>query len=104
MPAEPDTAVPLLDPRELPAYDEDEVVDHDGPYVVILYNDDHHDMDEVISQVQKATGYSIDRCVEIMFEAHTRGRAIAFTGAQAACERAAAILRQIRLQVETDKY
>jgi len=61
-------------------------------------------MDAVVSQLQKATGYAIERCVHIMIEAHTRGRAIAYTGSQSDCERAARVLRQIRLQVETDKF
>ena len=71
---------------------------------VILYNDDYHPVDQVVSQVQKATGYPFERCVAIMLEAHTRGRSIAYTGSQEACERAAGVLRQIRLQVETDKF
>src|SRR5437870_3049236 len=63
------------DPRviERPVEREEEVPDTgiDGPYVVILYNDDVHDMQEVASQIQKATGYNIARCVHIMLEAHT---------------------------------
>lgn len=90
--------------RVLPDLEEVNDIHDEGPYVVILYNDDYHDMDEVISQLQKATGYDIDRCAQIMLEAHITGRAIAYTGSQEDCERAAGILRQIRLQVETDKF
>jgi hypothetical protein len=36
-------------------------------------------------------------------EAHSAGRAIAYTGTYEECERAAGILREIRLQVETDR-
>ena len=90
--------------RVMPDLEESEVIDNDGPYVVILYNDDHHDMLEVVSQLQKATGYNIERCATIMLEAHTRGRAIAYTGSQEDCEKAANVLRQIRLQVETDRF
>ena|ERR1051326_261500 len=104
MPMEPGVAEPLSETRELPYYDEEELDGSDGPYVVILYNDDYHDPDDVVAQVQKATGYPIERCVRIMLEAHTRGRSIAYTGSQKACERAANVLRQIRLQVETDKF
>ncbi len=104
MPAESEVAEPRVDERVLPGYDEDEDVADSGPYVVILYNDDHHDMSEVSAQLQKATGYDIERCYAIMLEAHTRGRAIAYTGSEEDCERAAKILRQIRLQVETDKF
>jgi ATP-dependent Clp protease adaptor protein ClpS len=90
--------------RVLPDLEESEVIDNEGPYVVILYNDDYHDMLEVVSQLQKATGYDIERCAAIMLEAHTRGRAIAYTGSQEDCEKAANVLRQIRLQVETDRF
>jgi ATP-dependent Clp protease adapter protein ClpS len=104
MPVEPGTAEPILETKELPQYDERELDSEDGPYVVILYNDDYHDFEEVVAQVQKATGYPIERCVAIMLEAHTRGRSIAYTGGYSDCERAANILRQIRLQVETDRF
>ncbi len=104
MPTETEVAEPHILERVQPQLDEEPVYDDSGPYVVILYNDDHHDMDEVISQLQKATGYDIDRCVRVTLEAHTRGRAIAYTGSEHECERTASILRQIRLQVETDKF
>lgn len=104
MPTEPGLAEPLIDTRALPSYDEQDLDSEDGPYVVILYNDDYHAVDEVVSQIQKATGYAFERCVSIMLEAHTRGRSIAFTGSLEACERSAGVLRQIRLQVETDKF
>lgn len=104
MPAEPLTTDPEERTLELPRYDEADLTDNDGPYVVILYNDDYHGQDEVVVQLQKATGYNIERCIRIMWETHTRGRAIAYTGSESACERAATILRQIRLQVETDRF
>jgi len=72
------------------------------PWVVILYNDDWHGFDEVTLQIQKATGYDLERAERIMYEAHTAGRAIAYEGTNEDCERVAAVLRQIRLQVETD--
>ena len=100
----PDMAQPLLDERMMPAFDDAMDLDMDDPYVVILYNDDHHDMEEVAGQLQKATGYPLERCVRVMLEAHERGRAIAYTSSAEECERVARILRQIRLQVETDKF
>ena len=100
----PDMAQPLLDERAMPSLDEGLDIDVDDPYVVILYNDDHHDMEEVAGQLQKATGYDMERCVRVMLEAHERGRAIAYTASAEECERVARVLRQIRLQVETDKF
>jgi ATP-dependent Clp protease adaptor protein ClpS len=72
------------------------------PWVVILYNDDWHPYEQVVFQVQKATGCSLEEAEWITHEAHTQGRAIAYSGTQEECERAANVLREIRLQVETD--
>jgi ATP-dependent Clp protease adaptor protein ClpS len=75
-----------------------------GPWVVILYNCDCHTFDEVIAQLQKATGCSQAKAEQIAEEAHQRGRAIAYTGDEDECGRVAGILRSIRLQVETDLF
>ncbi|MDQ2732943.1 MAG: ATP-dependent Clp protease adaptor ClpS [Armatimonadota bacterium] len=74
-----------------------------SPWIVILYNDDYHGMDEVILQVQKATGCSLEEALVITFTAHEEGRAVAFEGTEEECERVAGVLRQIKLQVETDR-
>lgn len=75
----------------------------DEPWVVILYNCDCHQYDQVVFQVQKATGCSLEKAVWITQEAHITGRAIAYSGTLEECERVAGILRSIKLQVETDK-
>ena len=76
----------------------------DGPWVVILYNCSCHTFDDVIRQLQLATGCGLEQAETIAMEAHTRGRAIAYTGEPPEVERVAAILRAIRLQVETDRF
>ena len=86
-----------------PNLDEEQDVRQSGPWVVILYNDEWHPFDAVVFQVQKATGCSLEEAELITLEAHVTGRAIAYTGTQDECERAAGVLRQIRLQVETDR-
>lgn len=73
-----------------------------GAYRVILYNDDWHSQDEVVLQLQKATGCDIPTAIVIMFEAHTTGRAVCFKGEREECHRVARILREIRLQCEVD--
>jgi len=70
---------------------------------VILYNDDWHDFDDVVRQVQKATGYPLERAEQITYEAHTKGRAVVYTGTKEKCQEVAAVLREIRLQVEIDE-
>ncbi len=97
------TASTVTSPELSPHLAEDIRSDSHGPFVVILYNDDHHDIAEVVSQVQLATGYDIAKCAEITMKAHFMGRAIAYSGAEEDCERVAQILRSIRLQVETDR-
>jgi ATP-dependent Clp protease adaptor protein ClpS len=88
----------LIKPRIL----EEEETRLARPWVVILYNDDWHPYDQVVFQVQKATGCSLEEAEWITHEAHTQGRAIAYSGTQEECERVANVLREIRLQVETD--
>lgn len=73
-----------------------------GAYRVILYNDDDHSVDEVTLQIMKATGCDVEKALEIMWEAHTQGRAVCFRGEREKCHRVARVLREIRLQVEVD--
>jgi ATP-dependent Clp protease adapter protein ClpS len=68
------------------------------PRRVILFNDNVHTFDEVIVQVQKATGCSLEQAESITMEAHTRGQAVAFEGPLERCEHVAAVLGQIRLR------
>jgi len=67
------------------------------PYKVILFNDDHHSMDEVAMQIIKAISCGAQKAIEIMKEAHNSGRAIVFTGGLERCELVAEILEEIRL-------
>lgn len=81
----------------------DEKINPDLPWNVILYNDDHHSFEEVILQVQKAIGSSLERAYEITMEAHAKGRAVCYTGPLERCEHVAEVLRQIALKVEIDR-
>ncbi|PQV64633.1 ATP-dependent Clp protease adaptor protein ClpS [Abditibacterium utsteinense] len=71
-------------------------------YRVLLYNDDHTEVDDVIKQIIKATQCSVDKAVQIMLEAHHKGRAICYRGAREKCQKVALVLREIRLQCEVD--
>ncbi|MCG8604628.1 ATP-dependent Clp protease adaptor ClpS [bacterium] len=70
------------------------------PWVVILFNDDIHSFDEVILQLQKATGCSNDQATKIAMEAHFKGKAVAFQGSFRECHRVSGILKEIGLLVE----
>jgi len=74
-----------------------------GPYIVIVYNDDVHTFDEVILQMQKAIGCTYEHGLSVAVEIDRDGRAVVFAGSKDECEHVAGILREIRLQVETDK-
>ena len=98
MPTETETTI-TISPGILDQLDEQV----ETPWVVILYNCDCHSYEEVIFQVQRATGCTLEKAVWITHEAHVTGRAIAYSGTLEECERVARVLRDIKLQVETDK-
>ncbi len=75
----------------------------DNPYIVIVYNDDWHTFEQVERQLQKATGCTLEKAEALSHEIDGTGRAVVFSGSVAECERAANVLREIRLQVETDR-
>jgi len=69
------------------------------PWNVILFNDTVHSFDEVIVQIQKATGCNLERATRITWTAHTEGQAVAFSGPFERCEIVAAKLQEIQLRV-----
>ncbi|MFQ5709065.1 MAG: ATP-dependent Clp protease adaptor ClpS [bacterium] len=72
------------------------------PWKVVLFNDDIHTFDEVILQVQKATGCSVVDATRITMEAHFKGKAVAFQGEFDDCFRVAGVLGEIGLMVEIE--
>jgi len=49
-------------------------------YAVILHNDDHNGMDHVILVLQKVFQYEVEKCIQLMLEAHKTGRSVVWTG------------------------
>lgn len=72
------------------------------PSKVVLFNDDHHTFDEVISQLCKATGCSTEEAEAKAWIVHTRGRAIVYDGAMDACLRVSHILEEIALHTQVE--
>lgn len=72
------------------------------PWKVILYNDDIHTFDEVIVQLRKATGCTDEQAAKIAFEAHMKGKAVAYSGSFEKCFKVMGILREIQLIVEIE--
>jgi ATP-dependent Clp protease adaptor protein ClpS len=50
------------------------------PYVVILHNDDLNTGQFVVYVLREVFHYSLEKCVELMFQAHERGRTAVWTG------------------------
>jgi len=68
-----------------------------NPHNVVLFNDEHHSMEEVAAQIMRAISCDSMRAAAIMLEAHSKGRAIVFTGGLERCELVSSILEEIRL-------
>lgn len=68
------------------------------PCNVILFNDESHSMQEVSRQIIKAIHCGVEKAMNIMFEAHSTGRAIVFTGNRERCELVESILSEIQLR------
>ncbi|MBI2932386.1 MAG: ATP-dependent Clp protease adaptor ClpS [Planctomycetes bacterium] len=79
------------------------VVQPRRPWQVILFNEDRHTFDEVILQVQKATGCNLEEATRITWTAHTDGQAVCFSGPLERCEIVAAKLQEIRLNVSIER-
>ncbi len=56
------------------------------PYHVILLNDDDHSFDFVINVLRKVFGFELEQAVQFTIEAHTKGRAVVWTGPKEVAE------------------
>jgi ATP-dependent Clp protease adaptor protein ClpS len=74
-----------------------------NPWQVVLFNDDVHSFDEVILQIQKATGYTLKRCAELTLRVHRSGKASIFFGKREDCEKVDAVLSAIKLLTRVEK-
>ena len=70
------------------------------PYKVILFNDDEHSFDEVISQIIKALSCSYEKARSFAFEAHVKGKAVIYNGELSNCLKVTSILEEIALHTQ----
>ena len=70
---------------------------------VILFNDDWHTFEEVISQIILATKCSLAEAQEKTLEVHLNGKGVVYSGELAECLKVSGILEEIMLhtQIET---
>ncbi len=71
-------------------------------FTLILFNDSHHEFEEVVTQVMKAAGYGYDKAEAITLEAHNKGRAVVLAGTIEKCLKAQAILEEISLRTSIE--
>ena len=68
-------------PEVIPGEETETRTRRQPPYAVILHNDDTNGMDFVVMVLRKVFGYTVEKCVELMLEAHKKGRAVVWIGA-----------------------
>lgn len=72
-------------------------------YKLILLNDDHHSMHEVMRQIVKAVKCTGDQAHNFMMEAHSTGSSVILVSTEEAVKKAAKILEEIDLAITIEK-
>ena len=72
------------------------------PWRLILYDDDIHTFEEVISQLMKATGCSVSEAEEKTWKVHNEGKALVHEGEFEECLRIDGVLKEIQLVTEIE--
>ena len=88
--------------RPLEEQTPDEEVLSQEPAKVILFNDDVHTFEEVISQLVKALRCGTDRAEALAWEAHANGRAMVFAGELTRCVEVSSVLEEIALLTQIE--
>ena len=70
-----DTATPEVVPEQ------DTKTRRQPPYAVILHNDDKNTMEFVVGVLRRVFGYTLEKCVRLMLEAHKKGKSAVWIGA-----------------------
>jgi ATP-dependent Clp protease adapter protein ClpS len=79
----------------------EEVLTQD-PAKVVLFNDDIHTFEEVITQLIKATRCTQERAEALAWEVHSRGKAAVFDGELRRCVEVSGILEEIHLMTQIE--
>lgn len=99
-----DDPTPDPEPTETPSVEvmteEEEEEKEETPWRVILYNDEEHTFDEVISQIMKATGCSQSKAEKLTFKVHNEGKANVYEGSFEECFQVNSVLKEIQLITE----
>lgn len=93
-----------LKPEQKPAKEvvvetmEEELLD--TPWTLILYDDDIHTFEEVIYQLIKALGCTMEKAEKITYTVHNEGKALVYQGSFEECLKINAVLQEIQLITE----
>lgn len=68
-------------PDVLPDTDTETTTRRQPPYAVVLHNDDLNGVVFVTAVLRAVFGYPVERCIELMMEAHETGRSVVWVGA-----------------------
>ncbi len=80
---------------------EQDVLTHE-PAKVILFNDEIHTFDEVITQLIKAVKCAHAKAEALAWEVHNNGRAVVFSGEMPRCVEVSGILEEIQLMTQIE--
>lgn len=72
----------------------------DTPWRLILFDDDIHTFEEVIYQLIKALGCSVEKAREMTFKVHNEGKTLVYEGAFEECLKINSVLQEIQLITE----
>ncbi len=72
------------------------------PMRVILFNDDWHTFDEVITQLIKAINCSFKKARALAFEVHVKGKAVVYSGTPEKCLKVSSVLEEISLHTQIE--
>ena len=79
-------AAPTLSPTEVRQPVDEEQVDPDLPWIVLVWNDPINTMSYVTFVFQKLFGYSKEKATKLMLDVHHKGRAVVSSGTRERAE------------------
>ena len=79
-------AAPAVAPVEVDRPDQDDRVDLDRPWIVIVWNDPINLMSYVTFVFQKLFGYSAEKATKLMMDVHQKGKAVVSNGTREKAE------------------
>ena len=85
-PVTTDMTAPVTTPDETLVEEDENQIDPDRPWVVIVWNDPINLMSYVTHVFQKLFGYSLEKATELMLDVHEKGRAVVASGTREEAE------------------